>query len=106
MGCREEKSQLTDLQHESIEVEGVIVHHNPSDIAEDGVDDADKHADHKPPLLPSKTEVRVDNGSERVQGNEGDVGGERGPIAVHGILHGTKVERAVGLRSKIHHMWC
>ena len=102
---RWKKRQPTDLQHEGREVEGVIVHQDPANVAEDGVHDADEHADHEPPLLPAKTEVRVDNSRDRVQGDESEVGRKRGPIAVHGVLHWTEVERAVGLGSKIHHMW-
>jgi len=56
----EKTSLRTDLKHKSCKIKGVVIHHDPSHISNDGVGGAGEHAHHEPPLLPPDAEVHVD----------------------------------------------
>ena len=47
----------------------------------------------------------MDDSGERVQRDEGDVGGKRWPVAVDRVLYGTEVEGAVGIGAEKYHVW-
>lgn len=47
----------------------------------------------------------MDRGGEGVHRDEADVGGERRPVAIHGVLYGVGGKRAVGSGAEYHHVW-
>lgn len=92
------RSALTDLNHEGREVERVVVHDDPTRVAQHGVGGPENHADHEEPRLPPEPEVDVDGGGYQVQGEERDVRGQVRSVAVDAHLDRAYVERAVRAR--------
>lgn len=73
--CVRRTTGLTDLQHESPEIERVIIHHHPSNIPDDGVDGAQEHTPREPPLFPPEAEIEMDGDGQGVQCDQADIGG-------------------------------
>ena len=73
---------LTDLDHEALPGEGVVVEKYASDVADDLAQAAEQHAGHEAPATPSKAEVRVDDANNGKQDEENNVAGKRGAVLV------------------------
>lgn len=63
-------SRHTDLHDECIEIEGILVQHDPSTIADHLVNDTKQNADGKPPSFPSEAEHKMYNASNAKECNE------------------------------------
>jgi hypothetical protein len=79
-----------DLDHEGVEGEGIVVHHDTADVADNLRDAAEKHASHETPALPSETKIGVHEADETEENDKDNVGGQRRSVAVK-----TPVDRAV-----------
>jgi hypothetical protein len=88
------------LDHESVEREGVVPHHDTTDIANNLRDAAKKHTSHETPALPSNAEIDVHKADERKESDEDNVGGERRSITVQTVVDGAGVEIAGRVRAE------
>lgn len=86
----------TDLHHEACKAPGVVVEDDATDVSQRDDEAAGYHAAHEPPGTPSDAEIGVDHGGDGEEGDEGAVGCQRGPVAVHAHLDGAEVEGTVG----------
>jgi hypothetical protein len=78
------------LDHEGVEGEGIVVHHDTADVADNLRDAAEKHTSHETPALPSETKIGVHEADETEENDKDNVGGQRRSVAVK-----TPVDRAV-----------
>jgi hypothetical protein len=80
------------LDHESVEGEGVVPHHDTADIANNLRDTAKKHASHEAPTLPSEAKICVDKTNETEENDEDNVGSKRWSVAVDTPLNGASIQ--------------
>lgn len=93
----DDEQEHTDLEHKSIKVERVIIHHYPTDISEERTHAADGHGAHEEPSLRLDPQPDMHKPSQAKQSNKATIGGQAGPITVKGILDRTYFQRAVSL---------
>lgn len=89
--------RLTNLDHEGIEGEGVVVEHDAADVADDLRDAASENTSHEAPGLPSHTQEEVNEAKGAEESSQGDIGSERGSVGVDAPLDGAVVEVAGGV---------
>jgi hypothetical protein len=92
--------ETDNLNHESVERERVVVHHDTTNIANNFRDTAQKHTGHETPALPSNTEIDVHDTNERKEDDKDNVGSERRSITVQTVVDGAGVEIAGRVRAK------
>jgi hypothetical protein len=92
--------ETDNLNHESVERERVVVHHDTTNIANNLRDTTQKHTSHETPALPSNAEIDVHKADERKESDEDNVGGERGSITVQTVVDGAGVEIAGRVRTE------
>ena len=88
------------MDHESVERERVVPHHDTTDIANNLRDTTQKHTGHETPALPSETEIDVYKADERKENEKNNVGGERRSVTVQTVVDGAGVEIAGRVRAK------
>lgn len=85
------------MDHEGVEVERVVVHHNPTGIANNLIDATSNHAPHEPPGFPPHAQDDVGEHGHGIEGNEDDVGWEGRSIPIDGGFDGAERQCAVAV---------
>lgn len=84
--------EADNLDHESVEGEGVVPHHDTTDIANNLRDAAKKHTSHETPTLPSEAKICVDKTNETEENDEDNVGSKRRSVAVDTPLNRASIQ--------------
>lgn len=79
-------SDRTDLLHECPKVEGIIVHHDASNIAHNCVEVAQDHTHHKEPGAPSQPEEDVQDASECEENNKQNISCKTWTVPVDAVF--------------------
>ena len=88
------------MNHESVERERVVPHHDTTDITDNLRDTTQKHTSHETPALPSETEIDVYKADERKENDKDNVGSERRSVTVQTVVDGAGVEIAGRVRTE------
>lgn len=84
--------EADNLDHESVEREGVVPHHDTTDIANNLRDAAKKHTSHETPALPSEAKICVNKTNETEENDEDNVGSKRWSVAVDTPVNGASIQ--------------
>lgn len=90
----------TDLHHEGDETEGIVMHHDPPNIADDLVNTADNHTCQESPGPPPDAEDYVDDHGHGEEADESDVGTEGRLVLVDTPVQRTDIQGAVPIWPK------
>lgn len=96
----EEERGRTDLNHESHPAKRVVVEHDAANVAGNLGHTAKNHAAHEAPCAPADAEDDVDKGNGAKDGQQGNVGGQRGAVGVDAPFDGARVEGAGDVGAK------
>jgi hypothetical protein len=91
---------LTNLDHEVVEVEGVVPLQDSTNVTDNLSHASEDHSSHETPALPSPTKVGMDDTNEGEESGKDDVGRERGAVLEDAVLDVADIEGTVGLGAK------
>lgn len=86
--------QADNLNHEGVEREWVVIHHDTANISDNFAEAASDHTKHEAPSLPPDTDDEVDEAEETKESGKGDISGKRRSVGVDTPLNVTGIEIA------------
>lgn len=102
---RSSPALLTDLDHETLPGEGVVVEHDATDVSDNLAQAPKQDTAHETPATPSETQVGVGHADNAEQGEKSNVGRQRWAVLVDAPFDRAGVEVAGGVGAEGDDTW-